>query len=100
MNVLPLEGKVAAIINERELVINIGANKGVRKGMKFKVLAGEVTEVRDPETDEVLGTIEQEKVQVRVIEVQNKLSVCRTFRTYTVGHLTLPNLFEPRRTEV
>jgi hypothetical protein len=34
-----IRGKVAQILNEREVVINIGKDAGVKIGMKFKILA-------------------------------------------------------------
>jgi hypothetical protein len=81
----PIEGKVASIVNSRELSINIGRNDGVEIGMQFKVLAGEPIEIRDPDTDKLLGTLDKEKVRVRVSEVLDTFSVCKTFRTKIVG---------------
>lgn len=80
-----LSGKVAAILNARELVINKGSASGVMLGMKFKVLSDEPTEIYDPETQEKIGVLDREKVRVKVVEVQENLSVCRTYKTYTVG---------------
>lgn len=82
---LLIEGRVAAILNERELAINVGGSDGVKEGMKFKVLAETPAEVRDPETNEILGVVDREKVRVEAVEVQERLSVCRTYRTYRVG---------------
>lgn len=82
---MTIQGIVAGVINERELSINIGKKKGVKKGMMFKVLASEPLEIRDPETDEVLGTLDREKVRVKVAEVHERFSLCRTFRTKMVG---------------
>lgn len=75
----PLVGRVAMVLNERELATNIGASDGVEVGMKFKVLADEPTEILDPETDELLGSIERVKVQVQATEVQERFSICRTY---------------------
>lgn len=75
----PLVGRVAMVLNERELAINIGATDGVEIGMKFKVLADEPTEILDPETDELLGSIDREKVRVQAREVQERFSICRTY---------------------
>ena len=79
-----LRGKVAAILNERELVINLGADTGVTEGMVFKVIQ-ELPEIRDPDTGASLGAVSREKIQVRVVEVQPKLCVGATFQTYKVG---------------
>lgn len=91
----PIRGKVAGILNERELVINVGADSGVQAEMKFKVLSVAETEVYDPDTDELLGLIDREKVRVRVTEVKEKLSVCRTYRVFhTPAGPLYTNLFE------
>jgi hypothetical protein len=75
-----LEGRVAAILNSRELVINIGDQHGVTHGMKFAVLAESALEIRDPESGEVLDTIDREKVRVEVSELRKNISICRTYR--------------------
>lgn len=80
-----LEGKVAAIINARELAINIGSAHGVKKGMKFKVLAETPITIADPETGASLGVVDREKVRVMSVEVQERLAVCRTYQTRRVG---------------
>lgn len=76
---VPITGKVAAILSPRELAINRGSDDGVQKGMKFAVLDASVREIRDPDTDEVLGSLKREKVRVEVIEVEEKFSVAHTF---------------------
>lgn len=75
-----LAGRVASILNANELVINIGVDKGVMQGMKFAVMAESPVSVLDPETGEVLDTIDREKVRVEAVEVRQKVSICRTFR--------------------
>ena len=35
---MAIEGKVATILNERDLVINKGSSSGVAEGMKFGVM--------------------------------------------------------------
>jgi hypothetical protein len=80
-----ITGKVASIINERELTINIGESNGVKVGMIFKVLADKPLEVFDPESNELLGVIDREKVRVKVSEVYEKFSVCRTYVTHVIG---------------
>ena len=37
---IPIQGKVAQILNSRELVINLGSEQGVTLGMHFNVLDG------------------------------------------------------------
>ncbi len=71
----PIRGKVAAVLNEREIALNIGSAKGVFVGMYFDVMSLESGDIRDPDTGEVLGSIERPKVRVRVTEVQENFSV-------------------------
>src|SRR3712207_6707077 len=58
---MALEGKVAKILGNNEVVINRGRNEGVRPGMIFEVFAPEGEEVWDPDTGETLGTVEDVK---------------------------------------
>jgi hypothetical protein len=104
----PIQGRVAAIISERELVINIGSSGGVREGMIFKVLAEQPLEILDPVTKEILDHLDQEKVRVKATEVKEKITTCRTYRVYTFkgGALAdfmdrggMASLFTPSRTE-
>ena len=64
--------RVAAILNARELAINIGSDGGVVQGMKFAVLAESPTIVTDPMTGDELDQIDREKVRVEAIEVSPK----------------------------
>lgn len=98
----PVEGLVAAIVSERELAINVGSDRGVTRGMKFKVLAGSPTEIKDPVTGDRLGTISRTKVHVKAVSVFPKFSTCETYRTYrtqgTALSAGLSQLFEQPRT--
>jgi hypothetical protein len=93
---VPIEGKVSTVLNERELVINVGINIGVKVGMKFKVLADKMFEVKDPDTGKLLGTIDREKVRVQASEVSEKFAICKTYRQIRKGGggLYIPNLSE------
>ena len=76
-----IEGKIARILNTRELVINRGSNDGVDIDMEFAVLEPQLSIV-DPETQESLGNLEREKIRVRVFETYPKFSLARTYETY------------------
>lgn len=90
---MTIEGKVAQVISERDLAINRGSEDGVHAGMRFKILGPEPAEVRDPDTDEVLGMVEIAKVEVEAVTVFEKFTVCRTFKTVTVpGRPAQPGL--------
>lgn len=75
-----LEGRVASILNAREIVINIGSNVGVVAGQKFAVLAAAPIEIRDPESQKLLDTVDREKVRVEATEVRPCITICRTYR--------------------
>jgi hypothetical protein len=47
--------------------------------MKFAVLAETPLEIVDPDTQESLGVIEQEKIRVQAVDVQERFSVCATY---------------------
>lgn len=95
-----LEGKVAQVLNERQIVVNIGRRDGVAEGMRFAVLADTPLEIPDPVTGLSLGTLDQEKVKVQATQVLDKMTVCTTYETRVVGGIFFPDLseaFSPRR---
>lgn len=96
-----IEGKVAQILNARELVINVGEESGVVEGMKFAVLSESPTEIRDPETGELLDTLEREKVRVMASEVRRRVTICRTYVTKVIpaGKFSRPRFRLPDLTE-
>jgi hypothetical protein len=79
-----IEGKVASVLNERELVLNVGAEEGVEVGMRFKILYAGGIEITDPDTNEPLGNVEWPKTEVKIVSVQPHMAVGRTFRTVTI----------------
>jgi hypothetical protein len=74
---MAVEGKVAKILGNNEIVGNRGRKEGVRPGMLFEVFAPEGEEVWDPDTGETLGTVEDVKAQAEVTEVKDRLAVAR-----------------------
>jgi len=81
----PIRGKVARILNSRELALNIGSKDGVQIGMEFDVLDPKGEQIRDPDTGEVLGSLDRPKVRVKIKSVQERLSVATTFRGQKVN---------------
>lgn len=76
-----LRGKVAAILNQRELVLNLGADDGVEVGMRFAILNSKGVGIVDPDTGEPIGDVSVAKTVVKVVRVDGpKISVGRTFR--------------------
>ena len=80
---MAVEGKVAKILGNNEIVINRGRNEGVRPGMLLEVFAAEGEEVWDPDTGETLGTVEDVKAHAEVTEVKERLAVARLQNTRT-----------------
>ena len=81
----PIRGKVARVLNTREIAINVGVEAGATVGMYFEVVDLQYEDIRDPDTGEVLGSIERPKVRVKIIHVQEKLSLATTYREKRVN---------------
>ena len=61
--ITPIRGKVARVLNEREIAINIGTAHGVTVGMYFDVIDPHYENIKDPDTNEVLGSLGRPKVR-------------------------------------
>ncbi len=103
--VKPIHGKVARVLNAQEVALNRGAVDGVEVGMIFKILSEKGSAIKDPDTDELLGSVEVEKTSVKVTSVQERVSVASTYREYKVNvggsgiGLLARGLFEPPKWE-
>lgn len=75
-----IRGKVAKVLNSREIAINIGAKDGVATGMYFNVLDHSREDILDPDTNEILGSVERPKVTVKVVLVEDKFSIASTYK--------------------
>jgi hypothetical protein len=99
----PIRGKIARVLNTREVAINKGTDNGVEIGMIFKILSTKGSEIKDPDTGESLGSVESVKTTVKVIAVQERIAVASTYRSkrVNVGGRGVPftTLFEPPRWE-
>ena len=73
-----IEGRVAQILSENLIVINVGMAAGVKAGMCFAVLA-RGDEVKDPDSGEALGRWELPKGYVRATHVQDRLATCEGY---------------------
>ncbi len=81
---MPIQGKVAAVLNSRDLVINKGENDGVSEGMMFQVTQPDVP-IRDPDSGHELGVLVRDKIKVRVVELHPHFSVAKTYETYSAS---------------
>jgi hypothetical protein len=96
-----IRGKVAAVLSKRELILNVGDADDVRVGMRFVILNSEGIDVSDPDTGQVLGTVEIPKTVVKVVRIDGPhLAVARTFRTIAASPGLLTSVSgEPNRVE-
>jgi len=78
----PVEGKVARILSDSHLIVNLGAMQGIRAGTVFTILA-QGDEVKDPDTGEVLGNWEVPKGRVVAVHVQDRLTTCEAYEDAT-----------------
>ena len=74
----PVEGKVAKILDDQTLILNVGSAQGVVQGMVFSIFAP-VEEVKDPDSGETLGAWEAVKGYVQATHPQERLTVCRAY---------------------
>ena len=71
-----IEGKVAAIIDDTTLVLNVGSEQGVQEGMAFAIFASH-GEIEDPDSGQSLGRWEAVKARVVATHVQERLCTVR-----------------------
>lgn len=72
----PIEGKIARILDEYTVVVNVGRSQGVCEGMPFVIFGVSDDEVKDPDSGESLGRLETVKGYVSATHVQDKVSIC------------------------
>ena len=94
-----IQGKVATILNERDLIINRGSSAGVKEGMIFAILEPTI-EITDPESGDSLGSITREKIRVKIVEVKGKFAVGKTYQTFSDFGLISPTKVRTLRTNV
>lgn len=102
---MPIEGKIAKILDKHTLVANIGESDGVEPGMHFLIFQpGE--QIRDPDTHEVLGDApDVNKAEVVAEEVMENMTVMKSdTTTYTrikdPANFQVPDIFKPQKETV
>ena len=75
---MTIRGRVAAVLNAREVAFNVGASSDVEVGMRFLVLDKAGLVLRNPDNQDELGTIDVPKIQMEVIRVEDHYAVART----------------------
>ena len=76
----PIRGKVARIMNSRELVINKGSNDGVEVGMRFMIIDRTGENITDPDTGKIIGSLQKPKVEVEVTQIGELIAVAHTYK--------------------
>ena len=74
----PIRGRVSRLFNSRQLALNVGRQNGVDVGMLFDILDPAYEDITDPETGEILGSIDQAKVRVEVTRVGDRVCLATT----------------------
>lgn len=72
-----IEGKVAEILDDTSVALNVGSSQGVKAGARVQIYRRVI--VRDPDTSEPLGGVEVKTVRMRVVEVREKLCIARVY---------------------
>src|SRR5699024_13033 len=75
------EFKIVKILDEYNVVINAGLSHGLKQGDQFQILDKEGSDVIDPDTQEVIGTLDLIKATVEVTELQEKMCICSSRHT-------------------
>jgi len=84
-----IKAKIAAIVDSTSVVINKGANDGIRYGMKFKIFPkGSSQEISDPENPERKMKIELYAPEVIVREVYDNFALCVTGMELSIPETT------------
>jgi hypothetical protein len=72
-----VKAKVAAVLDAYQIALNVGADEGVDIGDRVDLWNN--TQVTDPDSGTVLGTVRTQKLRLELIEVQDHLSVARVY---------------------
>lgn len=74
---MTIEGKIADIVDEYTVVVNIGSDDGVKNTHRYGVYT-ESDPIEDPETGEELGKIEHKVAEIKPVDINEEYSVMRT----------------------
>jgi len=75
-----LKGKIVKILDQYKVLVNIGADSGIKRGMDF-IIYSEGETVEDPESHEVLGKLENVKARLKVSHIQEEFSILESSET-------------------
>lgn len=78
-------GKVAKVLNDREVVLNRGRLDGVKEGDYVGIVDAQEFGIKDPDSDRDLGDIVRFKVALRVTQISDRLSIASTYKVSRVN---------------
>lgn len=88
--------QIAAIINNKTVIINQGLRNGVSKNDEFDIIDSKSSILKDPTTGEVLGKFKQYKQRIYVTQVEDKYSICTSiFEKKELSDKTIEQMFNP-----
>ncbi len=76
--------RIAKIIDETTFIITGGISDGLKEGDKFQIVGQVGEEIKDPETGEVLGTLDSVKGIIVATTLYAKMTIARS-ETFKVG---------------
>lgn len=92
--------KVIEILDEYSILINYGADEGADEGDLVRVIAIG-PEVKDPDTGNLLGTLDSVKSELTVVTAYNNFSLCKKVVTSTKSHIINPlSQFQTTNSEI
>src|SRR5882672_6451955 len=85
-----LQGKIAAIVDNESVVINMGPEQGVSPGITFTAVY-EAQRILDPDNPKnTLGTLTFEIAKVRATNVQDTMTFCKILDPYINRGIEIP----------
>ena len=81
--------KVIKIINNTSILINGGEDNEIKKNDEFEIYQPGI-EVKDPDTDEILGILDYVKAVVTATTVYEKMSICQQIEIIPTSIQRLP----------
>lgn len=79
---------VAHVLNTSVLVINRGQLHGVKLGQRFVIYVPSEQQIIDPETGNILGTLEVPKAMGRVVHVQDHMATIESVKSSDTSVVT------------
>jgi|GEM_PF-1338768 len=76
-------GAVTNLLSETQLVVSIGSAKGAQEGDHVFLYYPDRVVVIDPSTQEDLGSFQRAKLDVRIVRVFERFSICETYQART-----------------